>query len=152
MDNKVIFKAKRLDNNEWVKGFFTKKKINSLIVPVIEKYRESDSGDYMESIEIDGTTLQSIYELAKSNERYFIISSDFIIRDILCFKKHKTKLWGHKCETFPSVYELEKQLYENETFWYQPTFTFSKMRITNIKIYFINEVSKEDYNKFWEIK
>jgi hypothetical protein len=58
MDSKVIFKAKRLDNNEWIEGFFTKKQIGSLFVPVIERIREHDSGDYIESIEIDGTTLK----------------------------------------------------------------------------------------------
>ena len=54
----IIFKAKRLDNGDWVKGWFTKKKIGSLIVPVIEKYKEWDSGDYIETFEIDGETLQ----------------------------------------------------------------------------------------------
>jgi len=60
MDSKVIFKAKRLDNSEWVEGFFTKKQINKggLFVPVIERIREHDNGDYIESIEIDGTTLK----------------------------------------------------------------------------------------------
>lgn len=53
----VYFKAKRIDNGEWVVGFFTKKKIGSLIVPVIEVYKEWDSGDYMETYEIDGETL-----------------------------------------------------------------------------------------------
>lgn len=52
------FKARRLDNNEWVIGFFTKKQIGNLIVPVIEVYKEWDSGDYMESYEIDGDTLE----------------------------------------------------------------------------------------------
>ena len=60
MDKKVIFKAKRLDNDEWIEGFFTKKKINILFVPVIERLRESDSGDYIESIEIDGKTIKNI--------------------------------------------------------------------------------------------
>jgi len=53
-----IFKAKRLDNSEWIQGFFTKKKIGSLFVPVIEVIKEWDSGDYIESIEIDGETLE----------------------------------------------------------------------------------------------
>lgn len=57
METNLIFKAKRLDNGEWITGFFTKKKIGSLIVSVIEKYVECDSGDYMESYEIDGTTI-----------------------------------------------------------------------------------------------
>lgn len=55
----VKFKSKRLDNNEWITGFFTKKKIGNLIVPVIEVYKEWDSGDYMETYEIDGETLTS---------------------------------------------------------------------------------------------
>ena len=53
----VYFKAKRIDNGVWVVGFFTKKKIGNLIVPVIEVYKEWDSGDYMETYEIDGDTL-----------------------------------------------------------------------------------------------
>jgi hypothetical protein len=57
---KVKFKGKRLDNGELVEGFFTKKKIGALIVPVIEVYKEWDSGDYMESYEIDGETLTNI--------------------------------------------------------------------------------------------
>lgn len=61
-DRDLIFKAKRLDDGRWVQGFFTKKKIGSLIVPVIEVYRENDNGDYMDSIEIDGTTLTYAYE------------------------------------------------------------------------------------------
>lgn len=52
------FKAKRLDNNEYIVGFFTKKQIGNLIVPVIEVYKEWDTGDYIESYEIDGDTLE----------------------------------------------------------------------------------------------
>lgn len=53
----ILFKAKRVDNGEWVEGLFTKKKIGQLIAPIINKYREWDSGDYMEEWEIDGETL-----------------------------------------------------------------------------------------------
>ena len=58
MDSKVIFKAKRLDNGEWIEGFFTKKKLTSIFVPVIERIIECDSGDYIESVEVDGNTLK----------------------------------------------------------------------------------------------
>lgn len=58
MDNNVIFKAKRVDNGECIEGFFTKKQIGNLIVPVIERYKEYDSGDYIESIEVDGSTVK----------------------------------------------------------------------------------------------
>ncbi len=59
MDGKVIFKAKALGSDEWVVGFFTKKQVNKggAFVPVIERIRESDNGDYIESIEVDGTTV-----------------------------------------------------------------------------------------------
>lgn len=60
MNMSVYFKAIRLDNGEWVTGFFTKKKIGNLIVPVIEVYKEWDSGDYIETYEIDGDTLINI--------------------------------------------------------------------------------------------
>ncbi len=53
----VYFKAKRIDNGELVVGFFTKKKIGALIVPVIEVYKEWDSGDYIETYEVDGNTV-----------------------------------------------------------------------------------------------
>ena len=51
------FKAQRLDTRDWVIGFFTKKQIGGLIVPVIEVIKEWDTGDYVESYEIDGDTL-----------------------------------------------------------------------------------------------
>lgn len=51
------FTAKRLDNGKYITGWFTKKKIGNLIVPVIEVYREWDTGDYIETCEIDGSTL-----------------------------------------------------------------------------------------------
>lgn len=57
----VLFKARRLDTGDWVTGFFTKKKIGNLICPVIEVYKEWDSGDYIESYEIDGKTLVSLH-------------------------------------------------------------------------------------------
>ena len=55
------FKAQRLDTRDWVVGYFTKKKIGNLIVPVIEVYKEWDTGDYMESYEIDGSTLEVLH-------------------------------------------------------------------------------------------
>ena len=67
LDNEIIkaqidrtFKAKRLDNGKWITGWFTKKEIGSLIVPVIEIYKEWDTGDYIETYEIDGETLTNI--------------------------------------------------------------------------------------------
>lgn len=74
MDDKVIFKAKRLDNGDWVEGFFTKKQLNVLFVPVIERIRESDNGDYMESIEVDGTTVR----LAKDETPEYVKTPDYI--------------------------------------------------------------------------
>jgi len=53
----VKFKAKRIDTGDWVTGFFTKKKVGQLIVPVIEVYKEWDTGDYMDYHEIDVETL-----------------------------------------------------------------------------------------------
>lgn len=59
MGAKVIFKAKRLDTQEWITGFFTKKKLKEggIFVPVIERIVENDGGDYIESIEVDGSTV-----------------------------------------------------------------------------------------------
>ncbi len=56
-DVRVRFKGQRLDNEEWIEGWFTKKQIGSLFCPVIERLREWDSGDYIETVEIDGATL-----------------------------------------------------------------------------------------------
>lgn len=55
----VIFRAKRIDNDEWVEGFFTKKQKSShFFVPVIEVIKEWDSGDYIECYEVDGDTVE----------------------------------------------------------------------------------------------
>lgn len=54
----VFFKAKRIDNGQWVTGFFTKKQVGGLFVPVIEVIKEWDSGDYIESYEVDGDTVE----------------------------------------------------------------------------------------------
>ena len=59
-ESKLIFKAKVLNGEKIVEGFFTKKKVGNLMVPVIERIVESDNGDYIESTEIDGNTLESI--------------------------------------------------------------------------------------------
>jgi hypothetical protein len=53
----VYFKAQRIDNGDYVTGFFTKKLIGALIVPVIEVIKEWDGGDYIETYEINGDTL-----------------------------------------------------------------------------------------------
>ena len=44
----VFFKAKRLDNGQWVTGFFTKKQVGGLFVPVINNI-ESKSADILRS-------------------------------------------------------------------------------------------------------
>ena len=54
----VFFNAKRIDNGQWVTGFFTKKQVGGLFVPVIEVIKEWDSGDYVESYEVDGDTVE----------------------------------------------------------------------------------------------
>lgn len=54
----VFFKAKRIDNGQWVTGFFTKKQVGGLFVPVIEVIKEWDSGDYIEYYEVDGDTVE----------------------------------------------------------------------------------------------
>lgn len=56
----VIFKAKKINSNDWVSGFFTKKKIGNLFVPVIETIKEWDTGDYIESYEIDADSLTDV--------------------------------------------------------------------------------------------
>jgi len=56
--NDVTFYGKRIDNDEWVRGFFTKEQRGSVFVPVIQMIKEWDSGDYIESYEIDGDTLR----------------------------------------------------------------------------------------------
>jgi len=65
------YKAKDLFGN-WKYGFFTKEKKGSLIVPVLNIYKEWDYGDYIDSIQIDSTTLCQSTGLKdiKGNEIY----------------------------------------------------------------------------------
>ena len=57
MQREIKFRGKRVDTGEWVYGLFGNCKIENLIVPCIEIYKEWDSGDYIGYIEIDGETL-----------------------------------------------------------------------------------------------
>lgn len=54
----VFFKAKRIDDDRWVTGYFTYKKNGDCFVPVIEVIKEWDFGDYIESYEVDGDTVE----------------------------------------------------------------------------------------------
>ena len=56
--NDVTFYGKRIDNDEWVRGFFTKEQRGRLFVPVIQVIKELDLGDYIESYEVDGNSLR----------------------------------------------------------------------------------------------
>lgn len=62
METNVIFRAKRADNGNWIEGFFTKKQMNKggAFLPVIERIKEHDNGDYIESIEVIGSTVMNI--------------------------------------------------------------------------------------------
>jgi len=78
MDKQVFFTANKVNSSEKVSGFFTKKKIGNLIVPVIEVYKESDMGDYIESYEIDGSTLQSELSAAKERVKECIVQLEYL--------------------------------------------------------------------------
>lgn len=151
METNVIFKAKRIDNGNWIEGFFTKKKINGLFVPVIERIKEWDNGDYIESIEVDGNTIEKI-EYQKSDNiknRYFIFSSKHTIRDRWYWKKTEFRTWIYIGDKFPSIYNLFETVKEKAINYRDPVFTFSKLRVTDITILSISELTKEEHNKFW---
>lgn len=67
MKRETKFRGRRTDTGEWVYGLFTNKKIGNLIVPVIDVYHEWDSGDYMESHEVDGDTVGEYIGLRDKN-------------------------------------------------------------------------------------
>lgn len=101
------YTAKRIDNDEWVEGFFTKKKIGNLIVPVIEQYKECDSGDYVQSYEVDGETLihlsknDNIDELLEQRNKIY----DFELND-----EHWDKLIGSDIEGGKKIIIVWKNL------------------------------------------
>ena len=57
INKNITFTGVRIDNGEHVTGWFTKKKIGNLIVPVIEVYKEHDSGDYIQTYEVNIETV-----------------------------------------------------------------------------------------------
>lgn len=56
------FKAKRLDNNNWITGFYCKYQFHKggLFIPCIQVIKEWDEGDYLEYYEIIPETLQYV--------------------------------------------------------------------------------------------
>jgi uncharacterized phage protein (TIGR01671 family) len=64
----IKFRGKRIDNGEWVYGLFCREVTKSgCTVPCIQKEHESDSGDWIENIEIDGATLGQYTGLKDKN-------------------------------------------------------------------------------------
>ena len=59
------FKAKKMGTDDWVIGFFTKVCTGNIFIPVIQVIKECDSGDYIESYEIDSNTLTFEAEILK---------------------------------------------------------------------------------------
>jgi hypothetical protein len=59
-DEIVTFKAKRIDNGNWITGFFCKYQFHKggLFVPCIQVLKEWDEGDYLEYYEIIPETLR----------------------------------------------------------------------------------------------
>jgi len=62
------FKAKKMGTDDWVIGFFTKVCTGNIFIPVIQVIKECDSGDYIESYEIDSNTLTFEAEILKRME------------------------------------------------------------------------------------
>jgi len=54
---RLTVKAKRVDSGGWISGWFTKSLKGSLFVPSVSRLREWDSGDFIECIEVDGSTI-----------------------------------------------------------------------------------------------
>ena len=63
----ILFRGKRADNGRWIEGLFCRDDRGSLIVPCIEIEHESDFGDWVERVEIDGSTLCQYTELHDKN-------------------------------------------------------------------------------------
>ena len=68
MQREIKFRGKRVDTGEWIYGLFGNCKIENLIVPCIEIYKEWDSEDYIDYIEIDGETLGQFTGLKDKND------------------------------------------------------------------------------------
>lgn len=67
-----LYKAKRTDNGRWVEGLFCRDKKGNLIVPCIEIEHESDFGDWIERVEINGNTICQFTGLTdKKGKRIF---------------------------------------------------------------------------------
>ena len=83
---KLLFRAKEVETGIWRKGFFTRKKEGSLIIPVIETEKEWDSGDFIETFHIDGNTL---------GQR-------------VCEDKHGNTIWSNsKVKYYDKIYSLK---------------------------------------------
>lgn len=46
------FRAKRIDNGEYIVGLFCRKKIGNLICPCIQIEKEYDNGDYWKKLRL----------------------------------------------------------------------------------------------------
>lgn len=67
----ILFKAKRVDNREWVDGLFCKWRCSgkSLFTPCIQTIKEWDSADYLDFIEVDPATVCQFSGLLDKNGR-----------------------------------------------------------------------------------
>ena len=61
------YRGRRADNGRWICGLFCREKRDGLIVPCIEVEHESDFGDWIERVEIDGATLSQSTGLRDRN-------------------------------------------------------------------------------------
>ena len=77
MKREILYKAKKL-NGEWTEGWFTKVESGNLIVPCLQRYREHDTGDYIESVEINGETLCQAIGLTDKNGKKIFGGDDFL--------------------------------------------------------------------------
>lgn len=67
----ILFKAKRVDSQEWVEGLFCKWRFSgkSLFTPCIQTIKEWDSGDYLDFIEVDPATVCQFTGLIDKNDK-----------------------------------------------------------------------------------
>ena len=103
MKREVKFRGLKIDSKEWAFGWFTKEKKGSLIVPVIQYYKEWDTGDYVDSYEIDGNTLGEFTGLKDKNGKE-IYEGDIVLVG-------ETYVGDYRYEDFEGVVEFDEGQY-----------------------------------------